>query len=376
MISLSINQAKAVAELKSKFIHADEIIDMIVNCYLDNLSNKKAEVNIILEGPPGHAKSDIARALGTILCEDSVMVYAMNSEITPTKFLGDYNLDKLVQDNVLELNREKSVISVKYAILEEMLDGSKTTLLSLKQVVESGVTCDGKTCTPNDTLLYIACTNVATTSFGTDNTTQAVLERFVYRIVVEWPSYNIEDYLNMFVAQYGSTHERMEELGTIAQFITWINNQQSGSPMTPRTAMKFSKLLLNRGKSAIRGFDGINGSFVKACEQQYEALCGGNSSAYKVKMLNKATLTLINAVLTNKSRTSENLMEAAQLLENIKRQVEDLTVGEEYPDTYQQWSQTRESLNRFIPEFTNAANKLLDKEAEKFMKDLEVTVLT
>jgi len=246
-----------------KFIKADDIVDIME-------LGIETEKNVFLFGKGGHGKSEITdevfKQLGV-----TPFIQSCGDGLTEEKLFGGLNL-KIFQDSGdIFFNVENSFMNSEYVILEEFLDAPMNVLLSLKDILTSGEFRHGSQRFKIKTKCVIALTNRTKAEVSEDDSIKALMERFPLGKLVEWDTYDREDFLKLFqtvkkkeVSNYG------KEMQVLANIIsTSITN---GNFVSPRTAIHCLEVVIASGFESLVFIDGLDSSMVKDTLRDFERI--------------------------------------------------------------------------------------------------------
>jgi len=215
--------------LLEKFVYAEEVANILEIGFL----TKK---NIFLYGRGGHAKSEIINEFLKYIDKNGqeTFVQACGEGMTEDKMFGGIDMKKFQRTGEIEYLVENSFMNKKYVVFEELLDSRMNVLLSLKDILTSGIFRQGKQQFKIRTELVICLTNRTKQEVSEDNSVKALLERFPLEMKIEWPKYEANDYDHMFAKVLKNNYPE------IAQICHKIN--ESGDFVSPRTAIHMAEV--------------------------------------------------------------------------------------------------------------------------------------
>lgn len=261
MITISKNEF--VEAIAKEFVHSETTSEALYHSF-------KTRNHIILWGPGGHGKSDIAEA-GIKLITDPEKFYAetfiasCSEQMDASPFVGYTNIKKLRDEGKRVTVLDDTVfLQARYAILEEGFDAPDSLLLSLKDGLQRGHICINGVCQPNKLETLIICTNVDPGAWaGKDMSRNALLGRFAFSHEVKWPAYKAKNFNDMFSMRGGSdlVVSRMAEIC-----------HEQGFLISPRDAMKMKVIFHTGGIEALRTFRGITPPAFKALQDFQSSL--------------------------------------------------------------------------------------------------------
>lgn len=215
--------------LRSKFVKVDEVAQILQIGY----TTKK---NVFLYGRGGHAKSEILMEFLKYIDPEGEesFVQACGEGLTEEKLFGGMNLGKFQKTGEIEYLVENSFMNKKYVVFEELLDSRMNVLLSLKDILTSGIFRQGSQQFKIKTQFIVCLTNRTKQEVSEDNSIKALLERFPLEMKVEWDSYTAKDYSEMFSKVL---HNNFTEVATICETIN-----DTGDFVSPRTAIHMAQV--------------------------------------------------------------------------------------------------------------------------------------
>lgn len=234
------------AEITAQFVHSETTVEAIYYA----LRSKR---NIILHGPGGHAKSDIAEACLKLITPnfyEETYIASCSQQMDASPFVGYTDIKTLREEGIRKTVLTDTVfLKSRYAILEEGFDAPDDLLLSLKDSLQRGYICINGVCEPNKLQTLIICTNVDPMKWASkDQSRNALLGRFAFIHKVEWPSYTANDFQAMFQARgkYDLQVARLAE-----------KCHQLGFPVSPRDVMMMLDIHTMGGLQALQTFRGM-----------------------------------------------------------------------------------------------------------------------
>lgn len=220
--------------------------------------------NVILFGPGGYGKSDAATLFAEHLSEKGIIttdpyVMAFGQGMTEEKLLGGINIKKFQNEGEIEYLLKNAFVSHEVVIFEELWDAFPAVLLILKDILQSKCVRMGNQVMPIKTKMVIACTNRSREEVVSDDSTEALMQRFFYEQEVVWSSWETSDYLGAFKAATG-----LEENPLMQSVATCCAESSKGEyKISPRTAGKALKSAQINGLQCLKGAYGL-GKAVKA----------------------------------------------------------------------------------------------------------------
>ncbi len=250
--------------LDTRYVKAEKIMEVVSLALV-------AKMNVILFGPGGHAKSEVADDIAQMIDGVSSGVVMFGEGMTEDKLWGGINLNKLndPKDKRIEYYLERSFLDWDIAVFEEIFDAPVNVLMALKYVLTSGQYNSGWQKFPMRTFSIIAATNREPHEVaGMGPSAQALIERFL-QLRVEWEKYEMDDFSELFsvvthrasipkmslreLREYQEHAKDLEiprsVLDTLASLVG--NAATKGINISPRTAVLCLRML--RASAAIKG---------------------------------------------------------------------------------------------------------------------------
>lgn len=286
MIAISKNDF--VDAISKEFIYAQTTAEALYYAF-------KTKQNIILHGPGGHGKSDIAEAAIKLISDPArfytdTYIASCSGEMSAAPFVGYTDIKTLrEQGRRVTILDDTVFLKNEYAILEEGLSAPDELIISLRDGLQRGSLCIDGVCMPNKLKSLIICTNVEPSKWaGKDPSRLALLGRFAFQHEVKWPSYKASDFEEMF------TMRGVSDL-VVAQMAEICH--KNDFPISPRDAMKMNEIYTVGGISALTTFRGMT-------EPTYSALVAFQASIPYVRQIEtfEEQLAMINPVQSQGER--------------------------------------------------------------------------
>lgn len=249
------NVNASLESLKKKYVFSDNTIDALGV----GIRQKK---NVLLWGPGGHAKSDLAEAVAMLYYKsEEVFIGQMGRGATIESLLGYVNVSKMVNgDGSREYNHEASFMSRKIALFDELLDTPAMLLEYLKDILTRKMYCaNGTMCYKSQTEVIVACTNRDPIAWAQEGTPEdqaskkAFLGRFPIIVEVAWPRYGQMEFTQLFQAIFPDKTQQAK-LAVVAELVS--KSHKKGVFISPRDARHVADLYLAEGVNGIK-FSGI-----------------------------------------------------------------------------------------------------------------------
>ncbi|MEM0354404.1 MAG: AAA family ATPase [Thermoplasmata archaeon] len=229
----------------------------------------KAGENIILFGRGGYGKSEAALLFYEYLkhtnqISSPVFVQSFGLGMTEERLFGGMNIKLFQQEGRVEYLLENSFANYEFVVFEEFFDAPAQVLLILKDCLTSKTVRNGSQIFPIKTKFIVACTNRSYEEVVQDNSTAALLERFIFQVEVKWNSYTTEDYFCLFNKTCPSASHLIKV--AIAQYCAEVAKSHTHPPISPRTAVKALKAVTANNNDCkviknIKNFEGFNVNF-------------------------------------------------------------------------------------------------------------------
>ena len=191
------------AEIAKIIVGQDDTVALMLVCLL-------ARGHIILEGVPGTAKTLLAQCFGATLSLEFGRI-----QFTPDLMPGDVIGTNLFNFQTNQFSLTKGPIFTQILLADEInRTPAKTQAALLQAMQEQAVTIDGKTYALDDGFMVIATENPIE-QLGTYPLPEAQLDRFLFKLIIDYPSR--EDELAI-VARHGQrpVTGRIEDFGITA----------------------------------------------------------------------------------------------------------------------------------------------------------------
>jgi MoxR-like ATPase len=184
---------KIYAILSALFVFVEEVARILALA----LSGRK---NVIIFGPAGHAKSEMAKAVVDGLGYSDEAFYQFFGEgMDESRLFGGLNFRKLDEEKVLEYFPERSFLNYRIAIFEELFDAPASVLLALKDVLTARELRNGSQRFKMRTEVILVLTNKEPSEISDlGPAAHALIERFPLQLNLKWKDYSARSYLAMF----------------------------------------------------------------------------------------------------------------------------------------------------------------------------------
>ena len=207
--------------------------------------------NIILFGKGGYGKSEFAEEFGKFLVEKNQIspkdtyVLSLNASSTEDKILGGTDMKKLMTDGEICYLLQYAFTNFRYVIFEELFDASSLVLSSLKDILQSGYVRNGNQVEKVKTEMIVGCTNFTRENFVVDNSTEALMQRFMLSMEIVWENHDISAYREMFVKRFPNVAPLQYEmfLQIIEEANSTVGNTIGHEYVSPRSSVKGFNIL-------------------------------------------------------------------------------------------------------------------------------------
>ncbi|MEM6826832.1 MAG: MoxR family ATPase [Pseudomonadota bacterium] len=207
-MSMSLEDLRALAdsiraETAKAIVGQDAMIDQLLIALI-------AQGHVLLEGPPGTAKTFLAQSFSTALGLDFGRI-----QFTPDLLPGDILGSNLFNFQTSAFTLTRGPIFCELLLADEInRTPPKTQAALLEAMQERRVTLDGETHALPDQFMVIATQNPIENQ-GVYPLPEAQLDRFLFKLLVPYPG---EDEETQIVANYGKRQgpQRPAELGVTA----------------------------------------------------------------------------------------------------------------------------------------------------------------
>lgn len=222
-------------------------------------------------GPGGYGKSDAAVLFHQYLKEEGVVdtiepyVMAFGQGMTEEKLLGGLDIKKFQDDGELMYHLKNAFVSYDVVIFEELWDAFPAVLLILKDILQSRKVRMGNQIMDIKTKIVIACTNRSREEVVSDDSTEALMQRFLFEKEVKWTSHLYDDYIGAFKASGADTNDTIVK--SVARICEETSKQGNDIIISPRTAGKALRSAQINGLESLNGMYGLTAALNTAMKK-------------------------------------------------------------------------------------------------------------
>lgn len=261
-----------------------------------------ANENVILFGPGGYGKSDAAVLFNDYLYEQGFVkskqpfVMAFGQGMTEERLLGGLDVKEFQSEGKIKYLLEEAFINHEVVVFEELWDAFPAVLLILKDILQSKSVRTGNEIIPIKTKIVIACTNRSRAEVVSDNSTEALMQRFQFEKEVKWTSWEMSDYRSAFECATGLPCDEL----SIAVARACAESSKSETKISPRTAGKALKSAIINGLESLEGMFGFDKS-IKQILKERSAMRQDKEQADLIKTYLNDSSQLLNQLDTMRS---------------------------------------------------------------------------
>ena len=165
---------KVLSYLKEVFVGKNEIIDLLGISLV-------ARENAFLLGPPGTAKSAIARQLSNCIEGGKNFEYLLTRFTEPSEIYGPFDIRKLKEGDLIT-NTDGMLPEASMIFLDEIFNANSALLNSLLMALNERIFKRGKETKKLPALIFIGASNI----LPEDEALNALLDRFLIRIKCDY----------------------------------------------------------------------------------------------------------------------------------------------------------------------------------------------
>ena len=166
---------KLIAHLKEGLIEREEVVKL-------SLLTMLARENILIVGPPGTAKSEVARRLSCIIKDGGYFEYLLTKFTTPEEIFGPLSIKELKEDR-FRRNTAGYMPDAKVAFLDEIFKANSSILNSLLTIINEKIYHNGKDKLKVPLISLVGASNELPAG---DDELKALYDRFIMKIKVDY----------------------------------------------------------------------------------------------------------------------------------------------------------------------------------------------
>lgn len=241
---------KIKAILEENFVFSNEVARVLALA----IGGRK---NVIIYGPGGHAKSaminEVVRGLGLV---EDCFVQFFGEGMDESRLFGGLNFRKLEDEKILEYFPERSFLTRRVAVFEELFDAPASVLLALKDTLTAKEMRNGSQKFSMRTGTIIVLTNREPGEISElGAAAHALVERFPLQLDLRWADYSSKAYLAMFekVARKSKGPVLNGFKAILAEILAKASAE--GNFVSPRTAVHAFEVC--QTAAALRGADHV-----------------------------------------------------------------------------------------------------------------------
>ena len=225
----------------------------------------KMEQNIIFCGKGGYGKSEMVKALfSNELLKDKVFIKSLNESTTEEDLFGGVRMKELMETGAILYKTENSFINYEIAVFEEMFDADISVLSALKDALSSKEIRNGVQREPVKTKIIIGLTNKSPKEVISNNSTEALIQRFPFIQEMQYQMTN--DVLALMILKSMDDLDKPSLEDILKMEV--LTGMASKDLLTPRKVMQIikfidSKIEITGGQTSIAE---INAN--RICEQK------------------------------------------------------------------------------------------------------------
>ena len=290
----------AKAHLSTNSLFMDELVESI--CHGLSLGE-----NVMLYGRGGHNKSEGTLQVLKFLKSNKIIncdpyVKSLGDGTTVEDLFGGVKMKQALEEGTIEYNVENSFMNHEIVIFEECFDAPPQVLLALKDIMTSKQFRNGTQTFNVKTKCIIALTNKSKKEIITDDSIEALAQRFSITSLVEWGdgNYTRDNFMKLFSFTTNKEvyNKNKAKLLRLAKLCADTCSKGGESFISPRSAVKAAKLYCNGG--SLRFVSDFDPKIIEVFEKE-----GGNQEEIKEEQT-KHLETILQYINDNNILTVNN----------------------------------------------------------------------
>ncbi len=166
---------KLVSDLNEGLIDREEVVKL-------SLLTMLANENLLIVGPPGTAKSEIARRLSHVIKNGEYFEYLLTKFTTPEEIFGPLSIKELKEDR-FRRNTQGYMPDAKVAFLDEIFKANSSILNSLLTIINEKIYHNGKEKLKVPLISLVGASNELPAG---DDELNALYDRFMVKLIVDY----------------------------------------------------------------------------------------------------------------------------------------------------------------------------------------------
>lgn len=166
---------KLISDLNEGLIDREEVVKL-------SLLTMLANENLLIVGPPGTAKSEIARRLSHVIKNGEYFEYLLTKFTTPEEIFGPLSIKELKEDR-FRRNTQGYMPDAKVAFLDEIFKANSSILNSLLTIINEKIYHNGKEKLKVPLISLVGASNELPTG---DDELNALYDRFMVKLIVDY----------------------------------------------------------------------------------------------------------------------------------------------------------------------------------------------
>lgn len=229
-------------------------MDKLVEAVVYGILLKK---NVMLYGKGGHNKSEgvlqtieAMQEVGVLPKELKPFIKSLSDGTTTEELYGGVDMKLAMETGAVTYNTDLSFMPHKLVIFEEGFDAPGQVLSSLKDTMTSKALRNGHQQVPLDTETFIVITNKSKEEMASNDSIEALMQRFHYTCKVEWDKkdYTRDNFAKLFALALDRdlVNANKDKLLQVAKLCQETNKSQEYF-ISPRSAVSAAELYAKGG---------------------------------------------------------------------------------------------------------------------------------